>query len=182
MKINKSKEEDGNIFKQKNISCSAENAVCLNSNDYFCIFVNKMKTIAEVEAEIISDFELFDSWEEKYQYIIELGQKLPVLDVKYKTDDYKIKGCQSSVWLQAFEKNGSIFFHADSDSTFVKGEIALLIMVLNERLPEEILNAELTFIDHIGLRQHIAQTRANGLAAMIKQIKLYALAYQKIKS
>ena len=133
--------------------------------------------ISETESEIISDFSLFDSWEEKYHYIIELGQKLPVLNEKYKLEENKIKGCQSSVWLNAFEKDGKIIFEADSDSTFVKGEIALLIKVLSEQNPEDIVNAELKFIDAIGLRQHVAVTRANGLASMIKQMKLYALAH-----
>ncbi|MFM2136222.1 MAG: hypothetical protein RL021_1622 [Bacteroidota bacterium] len=137
-----------------------------------------MKSIHDIEQEIISDFELFDDWTEKYQYIIELGQKLPSLDAAYKTDDRKIKGCQSSVWLNAYEKDGRIHFDADSDSTFVKGEIALLIRVLSGQKPEDIVAAELGFIDAIGLRQHVAVTRANGLAAMIKQMKLYAIGYQ----
>lgn len=141
-----------------------------------------MKSIGETEKEIAEDFALFDSWEEKYQYIIELGQKLPQLNEMYKTEDYRIKGCQSSVWLHAFKKDGLIYFEADSDSTFIKGEIALLLAVLNARMPDEIVNAALSFIDVIGLRQHIAQTRANGLAFMIKQIKLYALGYQQIKN
>lgn len=131
--------------------------------------------ILDTEQEIISDFELFDDWAQKYEYIIELGQKLPPLDEKYKTEDNKIKGCQSSVWLNSYEKDGKIFFEADSDSTFVKGEIALLINVLNKRTPEEIINAKLGFIDVIGLRQHIAVTRANGLASMIKQMKTFAV-------
>lgn len=134
-----------------------------------------MKSILETEQEIISDFELFDDWTQKYEYIIELGQKLPPLDEKDKIEDNKIKGCQSSVWLNSFEKDGKIFFEADSDSTFVKGEIALLISVLNERTPNEIINANLDFIDAIGLRQHIAVTRANGLASMIKQMKTFAV-------
>lgn len=136
---------------------------------------SKVKTIAEAEKEITEDFELFDDWTQKYEYIIELGQKLPPLHEKYKTDDHKIKGCQSSVWLNSFEKNGKIYFEADSDSTFVKGEIALLINVLNDRTPEEIITAKLDFIDAIGLRQHIAVTRANGLASMIKQMKTFAV-------
>jgi cysteine desulfuration protein SufE len=136
-----------------------------------------MKMQEAVEREIVEDFSLFDSWEEKYQYIIELGQKLPVLDGKYKVEENKIKGCQSSVWLNSYEKNGNVYFEADSDSTFVKGEIALLIKVLSGRKPEEIVNADLKFIDEIGLRQHIAVTRANGLANMIKQMKAYALAF-----
>lgn len=136
---------------------------------------NKVKSILETEQEIISDFELFDDWTQKYEYIIELGQKLPPLDEKYKVEENKIKGCQSSVWLNSYEKDGKIFYEADSDSTFVKGEIALLINVLSERTPEEIINAKLEFIDAIGLRQHIAVTRANGLASMIKQMKTYAV-------
>jgi cysteine desulfuration protein SufE len=137
-----------------------------------------MMDIAATEQEIIDDFALFDEWDEKYQYIIELGQKLPKLDDKHKIEENKIKGCQSSVWLVADEINGVINFNADSDSTFVKGEIALLINVLSGRTPEQIISAELKFIDAIGLRQHMAQTRANGLASMIKQMKLYAVGMQ----
>ncbi len=137
-----------------------------------------MESIAEIENEIVEEFELFDNWADKYQYIIELGQKLPVLSEKYKLEENKIKGCQSSVWLNSYEKDGRIFFEADSDSTFVKGEIALLIRVLSGQKPEDIVSTELGFIDQIGLRQHVAVTRANGLASMIKQMKLYALAFQ----
>ena len=140
-----------------------------------------MKPSREIEQEIVESFELFDEWTDKYQYIIELGQKLPPLADEYKTDDRKIKGCQSSVWLHAYEKDGRVFFEADSDSTFVKGEIALLIMVLSGQKPEEVVQSELTFIDAIGLRQHIAVTRANGLASMIKQMKLYALGLAGVK-
>lgn len=135
-----------------------------------------MSTMLEIEKDILSDFEMFDTWEEKYHYIIELGQKLPPLDDKYKVDEYKIKGCQSSVWLTGEERDGKLFFSADSDSTFVKGEIALLMMVLSGQTPEDILDAKLEFIDALGLRQHIAVTRANGLASMIKQMKTYAFA------
>ena len=135
-------------------------------------------TISEIEKEIAEEFELFDEWSEKYQYIIELGQKLPPLDANYKTEENKIKGCQSSVWLNSYERDGRIYFEADSDSTFVKGEIALLIRVLSGQRPEDIVKTELEFIDNIGLRQHVAVTRANGLASMIKQMKLYALGYQ----
>lgn len=131
---------------------------------------------AEIEKQIVEDFELFDEWEEKYQYIIELGQQLPPLDSAHKIDENKIKGCQSSVWLHSYKKDGKIFFEADSDSTFVKGEIALLIKVLSDQLPDDILNCKLSFIDEIGLRQHLAMTRANGLASMIQQMKIYALA------
>ena len=136
-----------------------------------------MSTIAETEKELVEEFELFDDWADKYQYIIELGQKLKPLDNCYKIEANKIKGCQSSVWLHAYTDSGKVFFEADSDSTFVKGEIALLIKALSGRKPEEIVNADLKFIDEIGLRQHIAVTRANGLANMIKQMKTYALAF-----
>jgi cysteine desulfuration protein SufE len=137
-----------------------------------------MRTIAEIENEIVDDFALFDTWEEKYQYIIEIGQKLKPLAAEFKVDENKIKGCQSSVWLTANENNGIIEFLADSDSVFVKGEIALLMEVLSEQPAEAIVDAELGFIDQIGLRSHMAQTRANGLAAMIKQMKLYAVGFQ----
>jgi cysteine desulfuration protein SufE len=137
-----------------------------------------MSTISETEQELVDEFELFDEWTDKYQYIIELGQKLKPLDNCYKTDENRIKGCQSSVWLHAYADSGKVFFEADSDSTFVKGEIGLLIRVLSGRTPDEIVHAPLAFIDKIGLRQHVAVTRANGLASMIKQMKLYALGMQ----
>lgn len=136
----------------------------------------------EIERALVADFELFDNWEEKYHYIIELGQKLPVLDSCFKTDEYRIKGCQSSVWLHARYENGLVFFDADSDSTFVKGEIALLIKVMSGRHPAEIQGSPLAFIDAIGLRQHMAATRANGLSAMIRQMKLYALGFTTTQS
>ena len=138
--------------------------------------------IEEIENEIADEFELFDEWTEKYHYIIELGQKLEPLDEKYKIDDNKIKGCQSSVWLHAYGKDGRVFFEADSDSVFVKGEIALLIRALSGQLAEDIVKTDLKFIDRIGLRQHIAVTRANGLASMIKQMKLYAVGVQSQQS
>lgn len=137
-----------------------------------------MATIQELENAIVEDFALFDDWTEKYQYIIELGQQLPAMTDALKTEDRKIKGCQSSVWLSASMQDGKVWFDADSDSTFVKGEIALLLRVLSGQAPEDVLKSELSFIDKIGLRQHLAMTRANGLAAMIKQIKLYALGFQ----
>ena len=137
-----------------------------------------MASIQELENAIVEDFALFDDWTEKYQYIIELGQQLPATTDALKTEDRKIKGCQSSVWLSASMQDGKVWFEADSDSTFVKGEIALLLRVLSGQAPEDVLKSELSFIDKIGLRQHLAMTRANGLAAMIKQIKLYALGFQ----
>ncbi len=146
---------------------------------YLC---SLMESIEKEELELVEEFELFDDWADKYQYIIEIGQKLPALDVRYKLDENKIKGCQSSVWLHAFHENGKIYFEADSDSTFVKGEIALLIRVLSGRDAAEIIKTDLTFIDKIGLRQHVAVTRANGLASMIKQMKLYAIGLQSADS
>jgi cysteine desulfuration protein SufE len=136
----------------------------------------------EIENQIVEEFELFEDWSDKYQYIIELGQQLPPLDDRYRNDEYRIKGCQSSVWLNAYGNDGRVYFEADSDSTFVKGEIALLIRVLSGQKPQEILNSNLGFIDKIGLRQHIAVTRSNGLASMIKQMKLFALGIQSAQS
>jgi cysteine desulfuration protein SufE len=138
--------------------------------------------IEEIEKSIVEDFALFDEWSDKYQYIIELGQKLSPLDDKYKLDENRIKGCQSSVWLHAYSDNGKVFFEADSDSTFVKGEIALLVNVLSGQNPKDIVDADLKFVDGIGLREHIAVTRANGLSSMIKQMKLYALAFDSKES
>ena len=136
------------------------------------------KSIEQIEEEIAGEFSFFESWQDKYEYIIELGKKLKGFPEDKRTDDNKVKGCQSSVWLVTDEENGTIVFKADSDSTIVKGLIALLIRVLNGRTPDEILNAKLDFIAKTGLQQHLAQTRANGLAAMIKQMKMYALAYK----
>jgi cysteine desulfuration protein SufE len=132
--------------------------------------------IAEIENEIVDEFSFFTDWQDKYEYIIELGKKLKGFPDEKRTEDFKVKGCQSSVWLTAEKNNGIIIFKADSDSTIVKGLIALLLRVLSGQSPDEIVNAKLEFIDKIGLKQHLAQTRANGLAAMIKQIKMYALA------
>ena len=120
----------------------------------------------------------FQDWQDKYEYIIELGKKLKGFPEDKRTDDNKVKGCQSSVWLTTGIENGLIIFRSDSDSVIVKGLIALLIRVLSGRSPEEIINAKLEFIDKIGLKQHLAGTRTNGLAAMIKQMKMYAMAYK----
>ena len=138
--------------------------------------------IEETEKEIIEEFELFDEWSDKYHYIIEIGQKLKPLDDKYKLDENKIKGCQSSVWLHAYGEDGKVFFEADSDSVFVKGEIALLIRVLSGQMAGDIIKTELKFIDALGLRQHIAVSRANGLASMIKQMKLFSIGIQSQQS
>lgn len=139
------------------------------------------KTIHEMEEEIIDSFSLFDTWEEKYEYIIDLGKKLPVLDDKYKVPENIIKGCQSTVWLVTDYVDGKIFFKADSDAVIVKGLVSMLISVLSGHTPTEILDAKLDFIREIGMMNHLAQTRSNGLLAMIKQMKNYALAYKGVK-
>ena len=142
--------------------------------------MNPEPNIAETENEIVSEFALFDSWDDKYEYIIDLGKKLPPLDPKYKTDENRVRGCQSSVWLVADYKDGKLFFQADSDAVIVKGLISMLIRVLNKRTPDEIMEAKMDFIREIGMTTHLAQTRSNGLLSMVKQMKHYALAY-KIK-
>ena len=135
-------------------------------------------TIKEVQDEIIEEFDLFEDWADKYEYIIDIGKKLPPMDEIFKTEDNIIKGCQSRVWLHAENKNGKILFEGDSDAIIVKGLIGLLIRVLSGYSPSEIEKAEIYFIDEIGMAQHLAQTRANGLYSMLKQMKLYALAYK----
>jgi cysteine desulfuration protein SufE len=142
--------------------------------------MNPDLNIAETEKEIIEEFALFDSWDDKYEYIIDLGKKLPPLDPKYKTDDNRVRGCQSSVWLVADYKNDKIYYYADSDAMIVKGLISMLIRVLSGKTPDEIIEARLDFIREIGMTTHLAQTRSNGLLNMVKQMKHYALAY-KIK-
>jgi cysteine desulfuration protein SufE len=134
--------------------------------------------IEDIEREIGDEFSFFNDWTDKYQYIIELGHKLTGFPKDKMTNEYKIKGCQSSVWLVTDIEDGKIKFTADSDSTIVKGLIALLIRVLSGQSPDDILNAKLEFIDKIGLRKHLASTRSNGLSAMIKQMKMYALAHK----
>lgn len=143
----------------------------------------KMNTsIKEREEEIIEEFSLFDSWEEKYEYIIDLGKKLEPLDEKYKIPENIIKGCQSTVWLTSEFKDGKVFYKADSDAVIVKGLISMLIKVLSDNTPDEILNAKLDFINEIGMMTHLAQTRSNGLLAMIKQMKNYALAFKTVNA
>ena len=143
--------------------------------------MNNSRTIERAEEEIIESFSLFDTWEEKYEYIIDLGKKLPVLDDKYKLPENIIKGCQSTVWLVADYRDDRIFFKADSDAVIVKGLVSMLIEVLSGHTPDEILNAKLDFIKEIGMMNHLAQTRSNGLLAMVKQMKNYALAYSSIE-
>ncbi|HXB28879.1 MAG TPA: SufE family protein [Puia sp.] len=142
--------------------------------------MNPDLSIAETEKEIIEEFALFDSWDDKYEYIIDLGKTLPVLDAKYKTDENRVRGCQSSVWLVAEYKDGKLFYQADSDAMIVKGLISMLIRVLSGRSADEIIEARLDFIREIGMTTHLAQTRSNGLLSMVKQMKHYALAF-KIK-
>ncbi len=138
-------------------------------------------TIKEIEQEIIEEFEIFgDDWEGKYEHLIELGKSLPIIEEKYKTEDRLIKGCQSRVWMHSQLKDGKIVFTADSDAIITKGMVALMVRVLSDQKPEDVVNADLSFIDTIGLKQHLSPTRANGLVSMIKQMKLDALAYSKI--
>jgi cysteine desulfuration protein SufE len=135
-------------------------------------------TIAAIEQEIVDEFALFDTWEEKYEYIIDLGKKLKPLEDEYKTEERRIKGCQSTVWMMSEWKDGRVFYRAESDAVIVKGLVSILIRVLSGQTPEDILNAPLGFIDQIGMKQHLAQTRSNGLLSMIKQMKLDAAVYQ----
>ena len=139
------------------------------------------KTIEEIENEIEDEFSLFDSWDDKYEYIIDLGKKLPHLEEEYKRNENKVRGCQSSVWLVADYRDGKVFYKADSDAVIVKGLISMLIRVLSGQNPDDIVNAKLDFINKIGMINHLAQTRSNGLLSMVKQMKNYALAY-KLKS
>tara|TARA_B100000963_G_C22402221_1_gene569368 strand:+ start:364 stop:789 length:426 start_codon:yes stop_codon:yes gene_type:complete len=134
-------------------------------------------TIEQIEQEIIDEFSIFDNWMDKYEYIIELGRDLPLIDEKFKTDDFIIKGCQSRVWLQAEYTNDKLVLTADSDAIITKGIIALLIKVLNNQSVDAILSTKLNFIDKIGLTSHLSPTRANGLLGMIKQIKNFAMVY-----
>jgi cysteine desulfuration protein SufE len=134
-------------------------------------------TLDQIQEDIIAEFEQFGDWMEKYNYLIEISKELQPLDVKNKTNDNLIRGCQSRVWLVAEMNDGKIDFKADSDAIITKGIIALLVRVLSGRKPEEIMNADLYFIDQIGLRQNLSPTRSNGLLSMVKQMKMYGLAY-----
>lgn len=135
-------------------------------------------TIKAIQEEIEDEFSMFEDWDERYQYIIDLGKSLPLIEERYKTEDNIIKGCQSKVWLHADEHAGRILFTADSDAIITKGIIAILIRVFSGQEADDIINADMNFIDRIGLKEHLSPTRANGLVSMIKQIKLYALAFQ----
>jgi cysteine desulfuration protein SufE len=135
-------------------------------------------TIKEQQDDIIADFELFGDWMEKYEYIIQLGKELPLIEEQYKIDDNLIRGCQSKVWMHPEYRDGKVFFTADSDALITKGLVSMMIRVLSGHTPKEIVDAEIYFIDAIGLRNHLSATRSNGLLSMLKQIKLYALAFQ----
>ena len=135
-------------------------------------------TIKEIQEEIIDEFNLFDDWMERYEYLIELGRSLPIIDQQHKLDENIIKGCQSKVWLYSEMNHTKINFTADSDAILTKGLVALLLRVFSNQTPEDILKADTLFIDEIGLKEHLSPTRANGLVSMLKQIKLYAIAQQ----
>jgi len=135
-------------------------------------------TIQEIQEEIISDFSVMGSWEDKYEYIIQLGKELPLIAEEFKTPDNLIKGCQSRVWLHTELKDGKLFFSGDSDAVITKGLVSLMIYVLSGHTPQEIATADIYFIDAIGLSSHLSPTRSNGLLSMLKQMKLYAIAYQ----
>ncbi len=134
--------------------------------------------IKEIQNEIVSEFSMFDDWMERYEYIIELGKGLPIIEEQFKTEDNIIKGCQSKVWVHAEEKDGKVVFSADSDAILTKGIIAILIRAFSNQTPAEILAANTDFVDEIGLKEHLSATRANGLVSMIKKIKMYALAFE----
>ncbi|WP_395050592.1 SufE family protein [Flavobacterium sp.] len=138
-------------------------------------------TIKEIQEEIVDEFSMFDDWMQRYEYIIDLGKNLPLIQEEFKTDDNIIKGCQSKVWLKGEQKDDRIVFTADSDAILTKGIIAILIRVFSNQKASNILNADMDFIDKIGLKEHLSPTRANGLVSMIKNIKMYALAFDANK-
>lgn len=137
-----------------------------------------VESIQEKQNEIIEEFSMLEDWTDKYQYIIDAGQELPELDDQYKTEENKVKGCQSQVWLHTDMDQGKVVYEADSDAMITKGLISMLVRVLSNEDPESILNTELYFIDNVGMREHLSPTRSNGLSAMVKQMKTYALAYK----
>jgi cysteine desulfuration protein SufE len=134
--------------------------------------------IKEIQDEIINEFAMFDDWMQRYEYMIELGKSVPLIDAQYKTDENLIKGCQSKVWVHANLKGDTVEFTADSDAIITKGIVAILLRVFSNQRPKDIMEANTDFIDEIGLKEHLSPTRANGLVSMIKQIKMYAIAYQ----
>ena len=136
------------------------------------------KDIASIQEDIVAEFDMFDDWMQRYEYMIELGKSLPKIEEQYKTDDHLIKGCQSKVWVHAEMEDGLLVFTADSDAIITKGIIAILIRAFSHQKPADIIAAKTDFIDTIGLKDHLSPTRANGLVSMIKQLKLYAVAYE----
>jgi cysteine desulfuration protein SufE len=140
-----------------------------------------MANIKDIQQSIIEEFDIFEEWMEKYEYIIDLGKSLPLIDEQFKTEDNLIKGCQSRVWLHAQYKDGKIYYTADSDAIMTKGIVALLIRAFSEQKPQAIVEADTGFINQIGLKDQLSPTRANGLVSMVKQMKLYALALQSQK-
>lgn len=138
-------------------------------------------TINEIQDELIDDFSFFTDWMEKYEYIIQLGKEIPLIDEQYKQDQYIIKGCQSKVWLYPQLRDGKLYFTADSDAVITKGLVSLMVKVLSGHTPKEIAQSDLYFIDQIGLKEHLSPTRANGLLSMVKQMKLYAVALEQAK-
>ncbi len=135
-------------------------------------------SIKEIQEEIVDEFSMFEDWMQRYEYMIELGKSLPMIEEQYKTDDNIIKGCQSKVWVHAELQDDKLVFTADSDAIITKGIIAILIRVFSNQKPKDIMDADTQFIDEIGLKEHLSPTRANGLVSMIKQLKMYAIAYQ----
>src|SRR6187402_2168506 len=144
--------------------------------------MEQQKAIETIEKEIAEEFSLFDSWDDKYEYIIDLGKKLPPLEEQYKIEENRVRGCQSTVWLVADYRDGKIFYKAESDAVIVKGLISMLIRVLSGQSPDDIMQAKLDFISQIGMTTHLAQTRSNGLRAMVKQMKNFALAFKISKA
>ncbi len=139
-------------------------------------------SIKEIQAEIVDEFSMFDDWMQRYEYMIALGKSLPLIEEQYKIDGNLIKGCQSKVWVHAEMKDDKVVFTADSDAIITKGIIAILLRTLSNQCPKDILNADMHYIDEIGLKEHLSPTRANGLVSMIKQLKLYALAFESQKN
>ncbi|PRP67848.1 SufE family protein [Nonlabens agnitus] len=137
-----------------------------------------MSSIKEIQEEIVDEFAMFDDWMQRYEYMIDLGKSLPIIDEQYKDEDHIIKGCQSKVWVHADLDQDKVVFTADSDAIITKGIIAILIRAWSNQKPQDILEADTDFIDEIGLKEHLSPTRANGLVSMIKQLKMYAVAYQ----
>ncbi|MDR1357307.1 MAG: SufE family protein [Tannerellaceae bacterium] len=139
------------------------------------------KTINELQDEVIEEFAAFTDWNDRYSLLVDFGNSLPKLEEKYKTENYLIEGCQSRIWLNAVMEDGMISFRAESDAVIVKGIVSLLIKILSGHTPQEILDADLYFIDRAGLREHLSPTRSNGLLAMVKQMRMYALAFKSVK-